>query len=92
MENSNSQTSVYVETDALAGWSSEMTTINESAISVLESFETKLQELDNYWMGNSATGFKNATTELMTTAKNCHTSMKNVSSFLNEVIITMENE
>ena len=92
MNNTNSQTSVYVETDVLYGWSAEMNSINESAISVLESFVTTLEELDNYWLGESATGFKNATNSLMTTAKSYHNNMKNVSAFLNDVVITMESE
>ena len=92
MDNTNSQTSVYVETDALYGWSTEMNSINESAISVIESFVTTLKELDNYWLGESATGFRTATDALMTTAKSYHNNMKNVSVFLNDVVATMENE
>lgn len=92
MTNTNSDTAVYVETDALASWSSEMNSINENAVSTLESFESTIKDLDNYWQGNSADGFKNATTALITTAKNKHNSMKNVSAFLNEVIVAMQNQ
>lgn len=92
MNNNISQTSVYVDTDALSGWSSELNSINETAISVLDSFVTTLKELDNYWIGNSADGFKEATDALLTKAKSCHSNMKNVSAFLVDVATTMENE
>ena len=90
--NVNLSTAVYVELDALANWSTQMESINEQAISVLYTFTSTVQELENYWVGNSATGFLNASEKLMTRAKNYHNKMKSTSDFLIEVARTMENE
>ena len=92
MTNTSSDTAIYVEIDALVSWESEMNSINENASLILENFSTAIKDLDNYWHGNSAEGFKNATTALIAVAKNKHNSMKNVSAFLNEVIVSIQNQ
>jgi len=91
-KNVNPATAVYVELDALANWSTQMESINEQALSVLDTFTSTVQELENYWVGNSATGFLNASEKLMTRAKTYHDKMKSTSDFLIEVARTMENE
>ena len=90
--NVNSQTAVYVELDTLANWSSRMETINTEAVSVLDTFTSTVNELEQYWVGNSATGFLNASEKLMTSAKTYHNKMKSTSDFLIEVARTMESE
>lgn len=90
--NTNSPTAAYVELDVLNSWSSQMENINEQAIAVLDSFTTTVRELENYWMGNSATGFLNASEKLMTRAKIYHNKMKSTSNFLIEVARTMDSQ
>lgn len=91
-ENTNSSTAVYVELDALANWSSQMDSINESALAVLDSINATVSQLENYWIGNSATGFLNASEKLMSRAKTYHNKMKSTSDFLNEVARTMDSQ
>jgi len=91
-ENLNSETAVYVELDALANWSTRMESINKEAKTILESFTSSVNDLEQYWVGNSATGFLNASEKLMTRAKTYHDQMKNTSDFLIEVARTMESE
>lgn len=91
-ENTNSSTAVYVELDALANWSAQMDSINESALAVLDSFNATVSQLENYWIGNSATGFLEASEKLMTRAKTYHNKMKSTSAFLNEVARTMDSQ
>ncbi len=88
----NSNTAVYVETDALANWSSNMESINNEAVAILDSFVATVHELESYWIGNSAKGFTEASEKLMTRAKDCHNRMKNTSDFLIEVARTVENQ
>ena len=90
--NTESSTAVYVEQDALANWSSQMNTINESAIAVLDSFTATVGQLENYWIGNSATGFLNASEKLMSRAKTYHNNMRSTSDFLLEVVKTMDSQ
>lgn len=91
-ENTTSSTAVYVELDALANWSSQMDSINESALAVLDSINATVSQLENYWIGNSATGFLNASEKLMSRAKIYHNKMKSTSDFLNEVARTMDSQ
>ena len=88
----NSQTSAYIEVEALQRWSSQMSKINTDATDILNLYLTTVKDLENYMLGNVSTGFINDTSNLVTKAKNCHTQMKNVESFLIEVINTMSNQ
>ena len=85
----DSKTAVYVDTGTLANWSSHMQNINEQAITILDNFTSTVAELENYWVGNSATGFLNASKGLMNDAKRQHENMQDISSFLKEVAITV---
>ncbi len=85
-------TSVYVETTALEGWSSKMATINEAAINSLDTFISKANELESSFEGVSASAFLNSTSSFINTAKEGHNKMINVRNFLIEVIDTMESE
>lgn len=90
--NLNSSTSVYVDLTALTTWSSQMTTINNAAISELNSLISAVSDLNSYWEGNIATGFYNDSSELIKKAKTCHNKMNDVPSFLIEVANVMSNE
>ncbi len=90
--NTNSQTAVYVELDALANWSTRMESVNRDAIAELDKFTSTVRDLDQYWVGNSAAGFLNASEKLMTRAKTYHNQMRSTSDFLIEVARTMESE
>lgn len=84
--------SVYVDTLALTNWSSQMASINEAAVSDLETFIKQVKELDNSWAGNSATGFLNNTSKFINDAINSHNTMGDVENFLITVINTMESQ
>lgn len=85
-------TSVYVDTAALEGWSAKMATINEAAISDLSHFVSKANELDGSFEGNSASAFLSSTDSFINMAKSGHQKMSNVKNFLIEVVNTMESE
>lgn len=92
MSDKKSSTSVYVELDALANWSSRMNTINQEALSLLESLDSTIKDIDNYWVGSSATGFRNASDKLISNAKRCHNNMKDLPRLLDQVAATMDSE
>lgn len=88
----NTDTSVFVETGALSGWSSRMSLLNEQSIESLNSFMRDVESLSEPWAGNSAESFMGFGTELLNNALSCHESMKQVDKFLLTVIETMEKE
>lgn len=85
-------TAVYVETEALAGWSSKMAEINTSAEDILEQFSNEVTSLKDDWQGNSADGFETAMKNCLKSAKNKHSEMGQVEAFLLKVIETMQNQ
>ena len=90
--NLNSSTLVYVDLNALIGWSSQMTAINNDAITELNSLISAISDLKCYWEGNIATGFYNDSSELIQKAKTCHNKMNDVPSFLIEVANVISKE
>jgi uncharacterized protein YukE len=85
-------TSVYIETEALSGWSSKMAEINTSTESILDQFATAVTQLKDDWQGNSANGFETAMNNCLKSAKNKHGEMGQVENFLIKVIDTMQKQ
>ena len=88
----NFDKSVYVDTSALEAWKLKMNNINTAAISSLNDFVSTANRLNESWQGASSEGASNYKEDLITEALNKHEEMKNVENFLQEVIITMENQ
>lgn len=86
---SSLDTTVYVDTAALESWNSQMGNINAQAVDTLESFRSSVESLNDSWIGDSATGFLNATESLMDKAIGYHNEMANVENFLIKVINTV---
>ena len=82
--------SVYVDTSALEGWSSQMANINSQAVDILNSFLSSVESIGDSWVGDSATGFLNANENLMNNAVKYHNEMANVEKFLITVVNTVD--
>lgn len=82
--------SVYVDTSALEGWSSQMANINSQAVDILNSFRSSVESIGDLWVGDSATGFLNANENLMNNAVKYHNEMANVEKFLITVVNTVD--
>ena len=82
--------SVYVDTSALEGWSSQMANINSQAVDILNSFRSSVESIGDSWIGDSATGFLNANENLMNNAVKYHNEMANVEKFLITVVNTVD--
>ena len=85
MSNDKTNASIYVEIGALENWSSRMRKINEEALTILQSLDATIKEIDNYWVGTSATSFKNASDRLIRNAKRCHDNMKDLPRKIDQV-------
>ncbi len=83
---------VYVETSALEGWGIKMSSINSNAVTGLNSFISTVGDLENSWVGNSATAFLTNTDKLVNDSLKQHDEMKNIEKFLNVVVETMKNQ
>ena len=82
----------YIEKDALKGWGTQMTQLNNEAVDILNSIQQEVKNLNEYWKGHAAEGFTKVTDDLVLEGKNCHNKMKNIEKMLMEVVITAENQ
>ncbi len=95
MSNNSTRTldpAVYVETEALTGWSSKMAELNTASEDILTEFVSSVEQLKEDWQGNSATGFETAMNNCLKSAKNRHNAMGQVEAFLLTVVETMQNQ
>ena len=92
MNNTKTDTSVYVDFATLNEWKSQMDKINASALDTLDSFISSVEDLKGSWCGNSADSFLNSSKTMLNKAKNYHTEMRSVENFLTTVINTMDNQ
>lgn len=84
-------TDVYVETSALESWGAKMSSINSNAVTNLNDFISTVGDLEESWVGASASSFLRETDSFVASALNMHEKMQDVEKFLDEVIIVMEN-
>lgn len=83
---------VYADLEMLVAWKNEMEAMNDSALQVLDTLKGTIADLENYWVGNSAKGFTEASNKLLEHGKKCHTNMSEVSSFLLNVANTLDKQ
>lgn len=77
---------VYVDLDQLADWGNTISNLNDDANEILKAYEHTVDDLDNYWKGNFASGYINDCSAFTQKAKNCHNAMKAVPEFVKEYI------
>ena len=83
---------VYREASSVSGveickiYSRYDTNLNDDANEILKAYEQTVDDLDNYWKGNFASGYINDCSAFTQKAKNCHNAMKAVPEFVKEYI------
>ena len=83
---------VYVDLTTLETWSQDITNLNSDALEILKTFEMTIDDLDNYFKGNFATGFIENSMKFTQKAKNLHNAMKDVApSLLRNIVTIKEN-
>ena len=85
-----SNSHAYLEQSALINWKSRMATLNEEAISLLNDYQNKVNELNNYMKGNVAEGFINDETATIKENIAFHKNMKDLEKMINIVIEKMK--
>ncbi len=88
----NMDTSVYVDTEALQSWSSQLQSINSKSIDILDSFKTAVNDMNQVWEGNSAEGFYATVEELLGMSIEKHKEMQHVDRFLLNVVDVMNKQ
>lgn len=87
----NFSSSAYVETEALLGWKTEMSSLNNDAKLAITDISTVLSKLDDGWRGDSANGFNLTMGNVLDTVVNKHEEMGSLETSLQLVVETMEN-
>ena len=83
---------VWVETEALLAWKSQMSKLNDDAVETINSIAIDLQSLSDSWKGESATGFETTMDATLKRIINCHNQMGNVENAISTIVTTMENQ
>lgn len=81
-----------IETEAMQTWSTKINSLNDEALDILSTLENNINELNNYWDGNSSNNFITATKTITTKAKDYHNNMKKMSDLLIETTNRMNNQ
>lgn len=92
MSNQSSNVQVDVDLDALQTWKEKMQSLGDTTEQALAKYESDIKELDEYWVGNAAEGFKKINNDLVAFARNYHNSMKDVEELLTTVSNTVSNQ
>ena len=83
---------VYVDLTELERWAQEITNLNSDALEILKKYEMTIDDLDNYFKGNFATGFIKNSTAFAQKAKKLHDSMRDVApSLIRNIAAIKEN-
>lgn len=86
MNNTADSSQVYVDLTQLADWGNSINNLNNDANEILKAYEQTVDDLDNYWKGNFASGFINDSAKFTQKAKNCHEAMKAVPEIVKDII------
>ena len=86
-----SNSRAYIDKSALTDWKSRMASINEEAISILNEYQTKVNQLNDYMKGNVAEGFINDETNAITENLAFHNNMKDLEKLIDMVIEKMSS-
>lgn len=88
----NGDTKVIVSPSVLENWGRRMDQINTACLDVISKYVDNVNSLENGWLGVSANSYEQNCVNYMNTAIACHEKMKDVNTFLAEVVNTISNE
>lgn len=86
------KSSAYVNSEALMSWKSNMESINSQCIDALDSFRSNSGKLMSSWSGKSSDAYDREVNSCMDVAKNMHEAMRDIESFLANVVETARNQ
>ena len=89
---SSFDSSAYINSESLLSWKSGMDSINADCIDHLTSFKNDAQKLSGAWDGTSSAAYVKKVNDCMNVAAAMHESMKDIDSFLENVVIVSQNQ
>ena len=91
MSNS-SESTVWVETNVLNEWCTDLDKRHDDIVDILCKIQNEINNnVNDSWKGNAATGFINASNDVIKLAKNLHNGMRDTNTFLKTVVQHMED-
>lgn len=85
-----SNSHAYLRESAMLDWKSRMASLNEEAIKLLNDYQNKVNELEEYMRGNVAEGFTRDETAAIKGNLAFHNNMKDLEKMLTIVIEQMK--
>lgn len=86
MNSTGDASQVYVDLTQLADWGNKINNLNDEATEILKAYEQTVDDLDNYFKGNFASGFITDSSKFTQKAKGCHNAMKEVPEIVKDII------
>ena len=83
---------VYVETDAMASWKTEMEKINKNCIDNIDAIVSSMNGLNASFQGDYASKYEEAFGQYANKVKSSHESMRDIEKFLDTVVEVMKNQ
>ena len=83
---------VYVETEAMASWKTEMEKINKNCIDNIDSIVSSMNSLSSSFQGAFADKYDISFENYTKKVKAGHESMRDIESFLDTIVEVMKNQ
>lgn len=83
---------VYVNTDSMHTWKTEMEKINQGCVDEIRKIETSMATLNSSFQGDYASKYEDTFGQYTKKVLNSHESLKDVESFLSKVVQVMNNQ
>lgn len=83
---------VYVDDLVMAEWKTNMNSINQNCITAIEGIESSIKNLNESLMGNYSEQYDTSINSFLKSVKNSHENLKDMESFLDQVVEVMKNQ
>ena len=83
---------VYVKTEALSAWKSDMEKINKLCLENIENIMSSMGELNSSFQGDYAEKFETTFDNFSKKVKSSHEDLVDIENFLNNIVEVMSNQ
>lgn len=83
---------VYVDTEAMSSWKTDMEKINKDCIENIENIVKSMNGLNAVFQGDYADKFEQVFGQYSNKVKNSHESMRDIEKFLDTIVEVMKNQ
>lgn len=83
---------VYVDSNAMNDWKTQMNSINQECVTSIEKIESYIEELNSSFQGSYADLYDDSFSSFTKEVKNSHEAMKDFSGFLDAIVNVMNGQ